>query len=141
MKDPLVRFGAAVVLLHAALTVPHALAHAAEQAALPAAANAFVALVIVAAPLVALGLLWGRLRWLGGLLLCASMLGALLFGIAFHYVLPGSDHVAHVPAGPWRLPFQLTAALLALSEAIGAALGGMIVYRASRVPSRAGARV
>jgi hypothetical protein len=140
MKDNLVRYSAAAVLIHAALTVPHGMAHAAEQANLPPAANAFVAIVIVAAPFVALGLLWGHMRLLGGLLLFASMLAALLFGIVFHYVLPGADHVAHVPAGPWQLPFQLTAGLLALAEGAGATVGGLILYRLSRTPSEAGVR-
>ena len=140
MKDNLLHYSAVVVFLHAALTVPHGIAHAAEQATLPAAANAFVAIVIVLAPLVALGLLWRHLHWLGGLLLLTSMLAALLFGIAFHYMLPGPDHVGYGPAGPWQMLFQLTAALLALSEAIGAIVGGVILYRLSRAPASAGVR-
>jgi len=137
MKDNLLRCSAAVVLVHAALIVPHGLAHAAEKAYLPAAANAFVAIVIVAAPLVALGLLWRHQCWLGGWLLLAAMLGALLFGVIFHYVVPGPDHVAHVPAGPWQPLFQLTAVLLGICEAIGAVAGGVILYRLSRAPTTA----
>ena len=137
MKDNLLRFSAAVVLAHAALIVPHGLAHAAEQAYLPAAANAFVAIVIVAAPLAALGLLWRRQRWLGGLLLLSAMLGALLFGVIFHFVVPGPDHVAYVPGGPWQVLFQLTALLLGICEAIGAVVGGVILYRLSRAPAAA----
>ena len=140
MKDNLLRSSAVVVLVHAALTVPHGMAHAAEQASLPAAANAFIAIVIVVAPLVALSLLWSHLRWLGGLLLFTSMLAALLFGVTFHYLMPGPDHVAHVPAGPWQLPFQLTAGLLALSEALGTVVGGMILYRLRFAPTEAGVR-
>ncbi|HEU5098651.1 MAG TPA: hypothetical protein VFU22_06520 [Roseiflexaceae bacterium] len=140
MKNTLLRSSTVVVLEHAVLILPHGIAHAAEHATLPAAANAFVAIVIVAAPLVALGLLWSRLRWLGGLLLLASMLAALLFGIVFHYMLPGTDYVAHIPAGPWQLPFQLTAGLLALSETVGAAIGGWILYCLSRAPSDTGIR-
>lgn len=140
MKVNLLLYSAVVVFVHGALTVPHAIAHIAEQATLPAAANAFVAIVIMTAPLVALGLLWRRRHWLGGLLLLSSMLAALLFGIVFHYLLPGPDHVASVPAGPWQLPFQLTAGLLALSEAIGAVVGGLILYQLRRVPFEAGVR-
>jgi hypothetical protein len=137
MKDNPLRFSTAVVVVHAALIVPHGLAHAAEQAELPAAANAFVAIVIVAAPLAALGLLWRRQRWLGGLLLLSAMLGPLLFGVIFHYVVPGPDHVVHVPAGLWQLLFQLTAVLLGICEAIGAVVGGVILCRLSRVPTAA----
>jgi len=138
MKDNLLRLSVAVVLVHAALTLPHGIAHVAEHASLSAAASAFVAIVIVIAPLAALGLLLRRRRRLGGMLLLTSMLGALLFGLVSHYVLPGPDHVASVPAGSWQLLFQLTAGLLALSEAIGALVGALILYRFSQAPSRAG---
>jgi hypothetical protein len=141
MKDNLLRLGVTVVLVHAALSLPHGIAHVAERIGLPAAANAFVAIVIVTAPLVALGLLLRRHRWLGGLLLLTSMLAALVFGVVFHYVLPGPDHVASVPAGSWQLLFQLTAGLLALCEAIGAVVGALILYRFNRAPFQAGVRL
>jgi len=66
------------------------------------------------------------------------MLAALLFGVMFHYVLPGPDHVAYVPAGPWQLLFQVATGLLALREAIGAVVGWLVLYRLSRAPSQAG---
>jgi hypothetical protein len=138
MKNNLLRLGVSVVLVHAALTLPHGMAHVAEQANLSAAASAFVAIVIVIAPLAALGLLLRRRHRLGGLLLLISMLGALLFGVVSHYVLPGPDHVAFVPAGSWQLMFQLTAGLLALSEAIGALVGALILVRFSQARSRTG---
>ena len=77
-----------------------------EHAYLPPAATAFVILVIVLAPFLALALMRASRLWAGALLLFGSMLGALLFGIAFHYLLPGSDNVADVPPGLWQLPFQ-----------------------------------
>ena len=141
MKDNLLRLSVTVVLVHAALTLPHGIAHAAEEAYLPAPANAFVAIVIVTAPVVALGLLLRRRRRLGGQLLLISMLAALLFGVVFHYVLPGPDHVASVPAEPWQLLFQVTAGLLALSEAIGALVGALILYRLYRAPSQVSVRL
>jgi hypothetical protein len=141
MKNNLLPLSVTVVLVHAALTVPHGIAHVAEHATLPAAANAFVAIVIVTAPVVALGLLLRHRRRLGGLLLLISMLGALIFGVVFHYLLPGPDHVASVPAGSWQLLFQLTAGLLALCEAIGALVGALILYRFSHAPFQAGVRL
>jgi hypothetical protein len=128
MKSQFLRYGALAVFAHIAVMLPHGAAHNGVAALLPFFANAYVALVIVLAPLVALWLLRGGLLHAGALLLFASMLGALLFGIAYHYLIPGSDHVAHVPAGPWQLPFQITAALLIATEAGGTVVGAWMLY-------------
>lgn len=134
VKDKLFRYGAWAVLANAAVNIPHGLAHIGEGASLPPLANTFVAIVIVLAPFVALGLLRaGRLR-AGAWLLFGSMLGALLFGIVYHFVLPGPDHVAFVPAGPWQLPFWATSALLVVLEAAGAGVGAWMVAVLSRAP-------
>ena len=129
-----IRAATAAVLLHAAVTVPHALAHVGEQATLSPLGMLFVAVVIGAGPLAALALILYRRLWTGAALLCASMLGALIFGVVSHYVIPSSDHVAHVPAGAWQLPFQLTAALLVITEALGTAVGawGMLGHHSER---------
>jgi len=132
VNDKLFRYGAAVVLANSAVNLPHGAAHVGESAYLPPLANAFVALVIVLAPFVALGLLRaGRLR-AGAWLLFGSMLGALLFGIVYHFVLPGPDNVAQVPAGPWQLPFQATSALLVVVEAAGVGVGGWMLSTLGR---------
>jgi hypothetical protein len=127
MNDKLFRTGAAVVLAHFLVAMPHGLAHSGENAWLPLWANLYVALVILVAPFVALALLRTRHAYMGAQLMFASMLGALLFGIAFHYLIRGSDNVALVPAGPWQLPFQLTSALLVVTEAAGTAAGAWMV--------------
>jgi hypothetical protein len=124
MNDTLSRSALAVVLAHAAVSLPHSAAHVAQDIWLPPAANAFVVLVILVAPFVALGLLYTRRRPAGALLLLGSMLGALLFGIAYHFVLPGADNIAEVPSGVWRSPFVVTSVLLAALEAAGAVVGG-----------------
>jgi hypothetical protein len=138
MKDTLLRSGAAVVLAHLVVTLPHGAAHAGEAVWLSPFANAYVALVIGLAPLLALGLLrTGRLGS-GALLLFSSMLGALLFGIAYHYLIPGADNIAQVPAGPWQLPFQITSALLVVTEGIGTIVGAWMLYVLSRATVRSG---
>lgn len=74
------------------------------------------------APLVAGLLLMKRMRAIGALLLACSMAGSLLFGVYNHFVLISPDHVSHVGALPqkfWAFIFQMTAALLALVEALG----------------------
>jgi hypothetical protein len=54
------------------------------------------AAVIVVAPFFAAYLIWkGNLR-AGGVLLALSMAGALAFGIYYHFILPGPDHVTHI---------------------------------------------
>jgi lysylphosphatidylglycerol synthetase-like protein (DUF2156 family) len=127
MNDKLFRLGAVVVLVHTLVSLPHGLAHAGENAWLPLWGNIYVVLVIGVAPFVALALLRTRQSYAGAQLMAASMLGALLFGIAFHYLIPGVDNVAHVPLGPWWLPFQLTSALLVASEAAGTIAGVWMV--------------
>jgi hypothetical protein len=132
MNDTWARSALAIVLAHAAVSVPHSAAHVAEAIWLPLAANIFVVLVILLAPFVALGLLYTRQMRAGALLLFASMLGALLFGIAFHFVLPGPDNIAEVPLGQWRNPFLVTSVLLAVIEAAGAVVGGWMFVMSSR---------
>ena len=139
MNHTLLRSALAVVLAHAAVSLPHSAAHIAENIWLPPAANAFVVLVILLAPFVAVGLLYTRRQRAGALLLLGSMLGALLFGIAYHFVLPGADNIAQVPFGAWRTPFIATSVLLALLEAAGAIVGAWLLYAQRRaIPQSAG---
>jgi hypothetical protein len=111
----------AVVLTHLAINIAHGRAHDGGQVPLTAAGTLFVFIVILAAPLVGLGV-W---RWqprLGGWIVAASMSGALVFGLFNHFIIDGSDHVAHVAAA-WRQLFGVTAALLVVCEAAGTAIG------------------
>jgi hypothetical protein len=111
----------AVVLTHLAINIAHGRAHDGGEVPLTAVSTLFVYSVILAAPLVGLGV-W---RWqprLGGWTVAASMSGALVFGLVNHFIIDGSDHVAHVAAA-WRQLFGVTAALLVVCEATGAAVG------------------
>jgi hypothetical protein len=56
----------------------------------------------------------------------------LLFGVFYHFIAAGPDNVASVPQHPWSYTFQLTAVLLAASEAAGIALGLRGIARAQR---------
>ena len=58
---------------------------------------------------------------LGSSIVAACMTGALVFGGVNHFLSAGIDHISTTPAGVWRVPFQATAVLLALTEAAGAA--------------------
>ena len=121
----------AVVLTHVAINVAHGRAHAGAQVPLGLAGAAFVYLVILAGPLAGLALWRWRPR-LGGWIVAATMAGALGFGVINHFIIDGPDHVAHVAAG-WRMLFGMTAALLAVCEAAGTAIG---IWSAARIPAR-----
>src|SRR5829696_6758690 len=79
---------------------------------------AFIALVIFAAPVVAAVLLWTRYRVTGAWLLVASMAGSLVFGLLYHFLVPGSDNVFAQP--PWDVAIRFrdhrSAALVAAGD-------------------------
>ena len=118
--------GTVVVLVHFAVVVFHGSAHTNLKVDLAAWQSVFVLIVIVVAPLVAAILIWTRLSRFGFVLLAASMAGALLFGVYFHYLAISPDHVSHLPPGDAQGAFRWTALLLAITEAIGLTIG--LVY-------------
>lgn len=121
---------AAVVLTHLALSVVHGTAHSGAQVALGTAGTLFVYIVILIGPLAGLAVS----RWqpqMGAWIVALAMGGSLIFGLINHFIIQGSDHVAHV-APAWRLLFASTAALLAVVEAAGAAIGISYAVRLRR---------
>jgi len=118
------------VFIHLAVTLVHGAAHAGAGVPLTPAATLFVLLVIEIGPLA--GLAWARIRPReGSAIVAASMTGALLFGLANHFLLAGADHVSHV-TGPWRGLFGSTAGLLFVTEAAGVVVG----LRRAMTPAR-----
>jgi hypothetical protein len=83
--------------------------------------RSFSATVFVG-PAVGVALLW-RGHPLGPPLFTLSMAGAVLLGGSLHFLVDNPDHVHAIPAGPWRLPFRVTAAGVAVTPAIGTAVG------------------
>lgn len=112
---------AGVVLIHLAISIAHGRAHTGAQVPLPVAGALFVYIVVLAGPIAGLVVTRWRPR-AGAVLVAASMIGALVFGLSNHFLIDGQDHVAHVAAG-WRTLFGVTAALLVISEAAGAVAG------------------
>ena len=115
--------GTLAVAAHVIVVVLHSRAHDDLGIQLNAFQQAFAGVVIVIAPLLAAGLLWGRYRRVGSHLLWLSMAGALAFGVYYHFVAISPDHVAHLPPGQARGLFRLTAVLLPVSEALGLLVG------------------
>ena len=87
------------VLSHALIAWLHGQAHKDLGVGLNEWQTWFVRIVILAAPWIAIVLVWTKWSRLGYLLLALSMAGALPFGIYHHYIAVSPDHVAHLPAG------------------------------------------
>jgi hypothetical protein len=125
-------YGTAVVALSVGVNLVHTASHAGQHVmSLPAWQLTYIAVVIYAAPVVAAVLLWTRYGLAGAWLLVAAMAGSLVFGLLYHFVVPGPDNVFTQSPGPWRTTFGVTAVLLAPLQVIGGSVG---FWAARRVP-------
>jgi hypothetical protein len=115
-----------LVAAHLIISIVHGSAHTGANVPLSRAANLFVFIVILAGPLAGLVLMW-RAGKVGALLIAIAMAGSLIFGVLNHFVFATPDHVAHV-ASQWRPLFATTAVLLALTEALSAAVALRVAY-------------
>ena len=113
----------ATVVVHAVVVLLHARAHQTLTINMSGLQNAFIGLVIIAAPIVAAVLVWTSYRRIGALILAVSMLGALIFGGYHHFLDPGIDNISSVAPHDWGTVFRLTAFLLAIIEAWGSVAG------------------
>jgi hypothetical protein len=120
---PLIKYAAIIVWLHLLMVIAHGLSHIVNHVNQSILSYAFIIVVILATPLLALLLLSTRRLWPGTLLLTVSMLGSLLFGLVNHFMVPGTDNIAQVMPGVWQTVFLLSSILLAISEAIGTVIG------------------
>jgi len=114
--------GIILVIFHLMVTTPHSIAHNHLGITMNLWQNVFIFLVILLAPIVAGVLLWKNPKP-GFLLLGLSMAGSFLFGVFYHFVLPGADNAMSLHPHPWTMTFQVSAVLLALVELAGAAVG------------------
>jgi hypothetical protein len=108
-----------MVILHFAGSLVHGAAHLHYEIPLETWQKVFIVVVIGVAPVVAGFLLWRGAGRLGAWLLLFSMGSSLLFGMAFHFLLLGPDHVSSVNMEGWGATFQATAFLLAVTEVLG----------------------
>lgn len=139
MRRDVIFLGTAVVVVSAAVNVAHTASHAGQHVlALPAWQLTYIVVVIYAAPVAAAVLLWTRFRLSGAWLLAASMAGSFVFGLLYHFLLPGADNVFMQPPGNWRAAFGVTAVLLSLLHVLGCSVGLWAVRRPSRPPAGIG---
>jgi len=108
---------ALIVTVHLLVVLAHGKAHLLLHIQANAWQSTFIAVVIVIGPVLALALLWMRLRGIGFVLLSITMAGSLVFGVAYHFVVPGSDNALELHSGYWESLFRTTAIWLAVIEA------------------------
>ena len=126
------RFGVFVVAFHFLISLAHGVAHSRLHVELNLWQTAYVQLVITLLPLISGFLVWRAASTRGFLLLLASMLGSLLFGGYYHFIAAGADNVASLGSHSWARPFQMTAVLLAITEAAGVLTGIFGVLKKQR---------
>jgi hypothetical protein len=122
------------VVAHLIVTLLHGQAHTRLGVGLSEWQQVYVMTVILVAPILALVLSFTRYVRAGVWLLFVSMLGSLIFGACYHYLIISPDHVAHLPAGEARGLFQVTAVLLLITEAFGVVVGAIALRRGQYQP-------
>jgi hypothetical protein len=122
------RFAMVIIWFHLAAAALHGAAHGALGIPVRGTADLLViAGAVYVGPLVALVVLSRDRATVGALCLSISMGAALIYGIAFHFVLATPDNVTSLPHGGWGVVFRATAALIAVLEALGVAAGGLLL--------------
>ena len=116
---------AATVLVHLLVSMIHGAAHAGANVPMSPAANLFVFVVILAGPLIGLGISF-RTKLYGGAVVALTMAASLIFGVVNHFLIDSPDHISHI-ATPWSSLFVTTAVLLAITELLGLAIALRLV--------------
>ena len=121
-----------IVLLHLVVLFAHSDAHMKLHIGADRWQAVFILVIIFVGPLLATVLLWTRLQKTAILLLAVTMAGAMIFGVTYHFLVPGSDNIAQLGQGPRESLFRTTAIWLAVIEAGAVAWCGWMWKRANR---------
>jgi ABC-type xylose transport system permease subunit len=113
----------AALVAHLVVAAAHGATHSLIPVHLPAWLNVVVVVTTFLGPVAGVALAW-REHPLGVPLFTASLAAALLVGGALHFGFESPDHVHAVPAGRWRPSFRASAVGVAVTEAVGVAVGG-----------------
>lgn len=122
-RDRAVRLVGALLALHLLAHGLHGVPHAAIPVVLGPSLTASVVLFMFVLPIVGFVLVWRGAEQLGVAVFSVAMAVSFSLAGVLHFVVSNPDHVASIPAGPWQLPFQITAALLIIPDAIGTVIG------------------
>src|ERR687898_971300 len=130
-------YGTATVVLATAGNLLHGVSHVGQEVWLLQAWQwTYVICVIFLFPIVAAVLLWSPYRLAGAWLLFGSMVGSLVFDLAYHFLLEGPDNVFALEPGAWLVPFRLSAVWLVAMSGLGVLVGGWAVFGLSRPQPR-----
>lgn len=124
--------------IHLVVVIWHGATHAELAVALSPGQNLFVRVVVVLAPLVAVGLLWTRYVRLALWLFLTAFCASLVFGIYYHYVFVSPDNIHHLPPGSsaTHARFVLSAAILALIELASVLCAAFVIRLATPRPTK-----
>ncbi|WP_267641330.1 hypothetical protein [Haloarchaeobius amylolyticus] len=117
----------AVLGLHLAVALGHGATHGLVPVPLPPWQNALVLATVFVGPVVGAALAV-RNHPLGLPVFTASMACALVLGVSLHFVVEGPDHVHAIPAGQWRLAFQVSAVGVAVTPLLGTLVGAWALF-------------
>ena len=110
MEDPIVRYAILIVLSHIIITGVHGIAHQQLGVSISDFQSAYVFLVTLVAPIVAVIMLLlflnkPMIQRGGAWLLLVSMLASLMFGIIYHMLFPSSDNIFSVTMHNFSLDY------------------------------------
>jgi len=120
-----------IVLAHFVLLGIHAAAHSVLGVVLSDFQSVFVVVAMIVGPIIAVVLLYTTHRRAGMSVLLVSMLSSFVFGLFSHFLISGVDNILTVPAGDWRVVFQITTVLLGIVEAVGTLLPAIALLKTS----------
>ena len=120
-----------LVAVHVAVVIPHSAAHLALGVVPSAIDIAFIVVVIVIAPIVALPFVLRGSR-VGAGLLTGTLAASWLYGMVNHFIIEGADHVIGLDQGAWQATFTISGVLLLVLEALGTLLAAWVFWRVSR---------
>lgn len=112
----------AVVGLHLVVAIVHGGSHALVPVMLGPLLNGLVLITVFLGPVAGVAL-ERRGHPLGIPLFTTTMAGALVLGGVLHFLIENPDHVAELPASPWRWLFRASAIGVFVTPALGVVVG------------------
>lgn len=135
---PIVRYAILVVSAHIVINAIHGIAHQQLGVSISDFQSAYVFIVTLVAPIVAVIMLLfldkPKILLGGAWLLFVSMLASLLFRVVYHIVIPSSDNIFTIMQNPslYSVVFTSTAVLLLIVEGVGTWVGAKATHMVAK---------